>query len=120
MKRIEAIIRPERLEHVSAALEQAGFQGFTIGDVRGHGQSPETTGEWRGQQYELHVTHKLSLVVIVEDDEVYDVAAAIMGGARTGKVGDGLVMVSEISSVYQIRAGASNGEARTSVVGGAG
>ena len=120
MKRIEAIIRPERLEHVSAALEHAGFQGFTIGDVRGHGQSPETTGEWRGQQYELHVTHKLSLVVIVEDHEVYDVAAAIMEGARTGKVGDGLVMVSEISTVYQIRAGASNGEARTSVVGGAG
>ena len=67
MKKVEAVFRPDRLEAVSAALEAAGYGGFTITDVRGHGQSPEKVGEWRGQTYELHVTHKLQIEIIVED-----------------------------------------------------
>ena len=105
MKRIEAVVRPERLGQISAELERAGFKGFTIADVRGHGQSPEKTGEWRGQPYELHVTHKLSIVVIVEDNEVNGVVTAIVRGGYSGKVGDGLITVSDIVGVYQIRAG---------------
>ena len=109
MKRVEAIVRPERLGQVSAELEAHGFKGFTISDVRGHGQSPEKVGEYRGQTYELHVTHKLAIVVIVEDTEVKDVVTAIVKGGYTGRVGDGLVTVSDIVGVYQIRAGVPAG-----------
>jgi nitrogen regulatory protein P-II 1 len=105
VKKIEAIIRPDRLATVSASLEQKGFHGFTIADVRGHGQSPERVGEWRGQTYEVHVTHKLELTVIVEDQEVTDCVAAIVAGARTGNLGDGLIAVSDLTTVYQIRTG---------------
>jgi len=105
VKRVEAVVRPERLGQIAAELEQHGFTGFTISDVRGHGQSPEKVGEYRGQTYELHVTHKLSVVVIVEDGEVQACVTAIVRGAYTGKIGDGLVTVSEIAGVYQIRAG---------------
>jgi nitrogen regulatory protein P-II 1 len=105
MKRVEAIFRPDRVGSLAAALEAKGFQGFTITDVRGHGQSPEAVGEWRGQTYELHVTHKLSIEMIVSDEEVDDAVEAIIAGTRTGALGDGLITVTELAAVYQIRAG---------------
>jgi len=105
VKRVEAVVRPERLGQIAAELEQHGFQGFTISDVRGHGQSPEKVGEYRGQSYELHVAHKLAIVVIVEDGEVQNAVTAIVRGGYTGKVGDGLITVSDIVGVHQIRAG---------------
>src|SRR5436190_16504847 len=105
MKRVEAVFRPEKLTEVAAQLEQTGYAGFTIVDVRGHGQSPEKVGEWRGQTYELHVTHKLQISMIVEDDEVQGVVRAIMAGARTGAVGDGLITVYYVATVFSIRPG---------------
>src|SRR5206468_10806214 len=112
MKRIEAVIRPERFDHVAEKLKEAGLAGFTIADVRGHGQSPERVGEWRGQSYEIHVTHKLAIELIVEDDEVTKGIGAIIAGAKTGNLGDGLITVSEVVGVYQIRTGmpVSSGE----------
>ncbi|GAC1419407.1 MAG: P-II family nitrogen regulator [Actinomycetota bacterium] len=103
MKRIEAVVRPERLGMIAAELEVLGFKGFTISDVRGHGQSPEKQGEWRGQTYELHVTHKLKVEIYVEDAEVESVTGAIGRGAWTGRVGDGLISVSDVTSVTMIR-----------------
>jgi nitrogen regulatory protein PII len=111
MMKVEGIFRPERLGNVTAELEHAGFSGFTVSDVRGHGQSPEATGEYRGQSYQLHVAHKLAIEIIVEPKEVEQVVGAIVRGARTGNVGDGLVTVSELSAVYQIRTGAPAGAA---------
>ena len=105
MKKVEAIFRPERLGEVAVRLEEAGYHGFTISDVRGHGQSPEQVGEWRGQAYELHVTHKLSIEIIVDDHEVDSVVEAIIRGAHTGATGDGLITVTDLSGIYQIRAG---------------
>jgi nitrogen regulatory protein P-II 1 len=105
MNKVEAVCRPDRLDAVSAALEQAGYGGFTIIDVRGHGQSHEKVGEWRGQTYELHITHKLQIEIILEDDEVEAVVKAIMAGAHTGAVGDGLISVTELAAVYSIRTG---------------
>ena len=102
MKRVEAIIRPERLGEVAALLEQAGLSGFTITDVRGHGRSPERSGEYRGHSYELLVAHKLLVSLFVEDDEVEAAAGAIAAGASTGQVGDGLVAVSEVTTMYRI------------------
>ncbi len=108
MKKVEAVFRPDRLEAVSASLESQGYSGFTIIDVRGHGQSPEKKGEWRGQTYELHVTHKLLVEIIVEDAEVDAVVAAIIAGAQTGQVGDGLISVTDLSAVFSIRTGGKN------------
>lgn len=103
MKRIDAIFRPERLESVAASLDAAGFHGFTITDARGHGRSAERTGEWRGVSYEMLVTHKLAITVIADDDEVEPVIKAIAQGAATGAVGDGLITVTDLAAVYQIR-----------------
>jgi nitrogen regulatory protein P-II 1 len=105
MKKVDAIIRPDRFDNVAQILEEEGFSGFTISDVRGHGQSPENVGEWRGQKYELHVTHKLQISMIVEDGEVQDVVKAIIAGARTGALGDGLVTVTDVAAVYSVRTG---------------
>ncbi len=105
MKRIECVIRPDRFDHVAEKLKEAGLAGFTIADVRGHGQSPEKTGEWRGQTYELSVTHKLQVTIIVEDDEVAAAIEAVVAGAYTGNVGDGLITVSDVVAVYNIRNG---------------
>lgn len=104
MKRVEAIFRPERLDHVIASLDEAGFHGFTIQDARGHGRSPEKVGEWRGVPYEVTVTHKLTITVIAEDDEVDKVVWAISRGASTGALGDGLITVTELVAVFPIRA----------------
>ena len=101
MKRIEAIFRPERLDYVIASLDDAGFHGYTIQDARGHGRTPEKVGEWRGVPYEVTVTHKLTMTVIVEDDEVEKVVAAISRGASTGALGDGLVTVTELVAVFR-------------------
>jgi nitrogen regulatory protein PII len=102
MKRIEAIVRPERLGEIAACLEAAGLSGFTISDVRGHGRSPERTGEYRGHSYELLVTHKLHVTVFVEDDEIDKAIQAISSGAATGQVGDGLIAVSDVVGMYRI------------------
>jgi nitrogen regulatory protein P-II 1 len=102
MKRVEAIIRPERLGEVAALLGQAGLHGFTISDVRGHGRARERTGEYRGNSYEMLVTHKLLVSLFVEDEEVESAVSAIAAGAGTGQVGDGLVAVSEVTTMYRI------------------
>ena len=104
MKRVEAIIRSERLGEVAAMLGSEGLEGFTISDVRGHGRSPERTGEYRGNAYEMLVTHKLQICLFVEDDEVEKAVGAIAGGAATGQVGDGLVAVSDVVQMYRISA----------------
>src|SRR5436309_9922450 len=103
MKRIEAVIRPDRFDNVAEQLKEAVLTGFTIADVRGHGQSPEKVGEWRGQTYELSVAHKLQVTVIVEDEEVATAVEAIVTGAYSGNLGDGLITVSDVVAVYNIR-----------------
>jgi nitrogen regulatory protein P-II 1 len=104
MKRIEAIIRPERIDRVAELLDAADVRGFTISDARGHGRSPDRMGEWRGVAYEMLVTHKIVITVLVEDDEVEAAVMAIAQGAGTGSVGDGLITVSDVVAVYQISA----------------
>ena len=110
MKRIEAIIRPERLGEVASNLEAKGLSGFTITDVRGHGTSPELTGEYRGNVYEMLVSHKLLVTLFVEDDEVDASVAAISAGAHTGQVGDGIITVGEVAAVYRIASAGAAGD----------
>jgi nitrogen regulatory protein PII len=112
MKRIEGIFRPYRLQNVAAALDAAGFHGFTIVDARGHGRAADKVGEWRGVPYEMMVTHKLVITVYVDDHEVDTAVRAIATGAATGHVGDGFIAVSDLAAVYQVRAvAAGNGDA---------
>ena len=101
MKRVEGIIRPDRLGEVASLLESCGLTGFTMFDARGHGQLIRK-GEYRGQSFEMLVNHKLMIVVFVEDDEVEMAVRAIVGGAATGAVGDGLVGVSDIAEMYRV------------------
>ena len=101
MKRVEGVIRPDRLGEVASLLESSGRTGFTMSDVRGHGQLVKT-GEYRGQAFEMLVNHKLLIIIFVEDDEVEIAVRAIVGGAATGQVGDGLVVVSDITAMYRI------------------
>jgi nitrogen regulatory protein P-II 1 len=105
VKRIEAIVRPELLHKVQDALETAGYGGFTISDVRGHGQQTSERGAWRGEEFELHVTHKILLTVFCEDDETPFVVERLLEAARTGNVGDGIVTVSEVLAAYLTRTG---------------
>ena len=104
MKRIEAIVRPERVDRIADLLDEAGLHGFTISDARGHGRSPDRVGEYRGVTYELIVTHKIALTVLVDDDEVDAAVDAISRGAATGSLGDGIIAVSPLDAVYQISA----------------
>lgn len=105
MKRIEAVIRPERLGQVAALLGEAGITGFTISDVRGHGLAPQATGEYRGHTFEMLVAHKLLVTVFVDDDEAEAAVKAIAGGGATeSQFGDGFVAVSEVSAMYRIGA----------------
>lgn len=105
MKKVEAIIRPEQLLAVEQALESKGFGGFTISDVRGHGNQEVERGAWRGEAYELHVIHKISIAVLCEDEETPLVVETIMESARTGGVGDGIVVVTEVLAAFLTRTG---------------
>ena len=105
MKRVEAIIRPELLQRVQDALEESGFGGFTISDVRGHGQQQSEQGSWRGEKFELHVTHKILLTVFCEDDETPFVVDKLLEAGKTGTVGDGIVTVSDVLAAYLTRTG---------------
>lgn len=111
MKRVQAVIRPEKLESVQHRLAELGFTGMMVADVRGHGSEAGATGEYRGSPFTMTVKHKLMVDLLVEDDEVTVVVDAIAGVARTGQVGDGLIFVQEVSAVYQIRTGATGGAA---------
>jgi nitrogen regulatory protein PII len=103
MKRVQAVIRPERLDPVQEALALAGFDGFMVLDVRGHGAEASPSGEWRGVPYSMSVKHKLMVDVLVEDDEVETAAKAIKMAASTGQAGDGLLFVMDVVAVAPLR-----------------
>lgn len=111
MKRVDAIIRSDRLGEVAACLALAGLSGYTISDVRGHGRAPSGAGEYRGHTYELLVTHKLLVTVFVETAEVDKAVRAITAGGSTGQVGDGMIAVSPVEAMYRISAATNDGPA---------
>jgi len=106
MKKIEAIIRPLRLEAVKTALAEAGVTGMTVSDVRGSGRSsgqrPDT---FRGEQYILHLPPKIKLELTVRDDAVDEVIETILEHARTGQEGDGKIFVLPATDALRIRTG---------------
>jgi nitrogen regulatory protein P-II 1 len=103
MKRIEAIIRPERLPAVKAALDEIGYPGMTISEVKGHGIQKGITEQWRGRQYRLEFLPKLWLLIVVDDAHAEKVVDAILDNAATGQVGDGKIFVSTVDEVIRVR-----------------
>jgi len=111
MKKVEAIIRPFKLEDVKIALVNAGIVGMTVSEVRGFGRQKGQVERYRGSEFTVEFLQKLKLEIVVDDDKVDTVIGAIQDSARTGEIGDGKVFVSTIDSVIRIRTGEAGSSA---------
>jgi nitrogen regulatory protein P-II 1 len=105
MKKIEAIIKPFKLDEVKTALTKIGIQGMTITEVKGFGRQKGHTESYRGTEYAIDFLPKSKIELMVIDDWVTQVIAAIERVARTGKIGDGKIFVSPVEEVIRIRTG---------------
>ncbi|OGW86706.1 MAG: transcriptional regulator [Omnitrophica bacterium RIFCSPHIGHO2_02_FULL_46_11] len=103
MKKIEAIIRPEKLDEVRAALERSGYPGITITEVEGHGLQKGVVQQWRGEEYRVDILPKVKVEIVVGDGEAETIIQSIIESAYTGSVGDGKVFVYDVSEVVRIR-----------------
>ena len=103
MKKVEAIIRPFKLDEVKIALVNAGIVGMTISEVRGFGRQKGQTERYRGSEYTVEFLQKLKIEVVVEDDQVDMVIDKIVNASRTGEIGDGKIFVSSLDEVIRIR-----------------
>ncbi len=111
MKKIEAVIQPFKLDDVREALKGIGHDRVTIYDVRGHGRQKGHKEIYRGQEYEVDLLPKVKLESYVPNDRVDEVVSTIVESARTGKIGDGKVFVSDIASAVRIRSGETDDDA---------
>ncbi|MCA1903236.1 MAG: transcriptional regulator [Cyanobacteria bacterium M5B4] len=111
MKKIEAIIRPFKLDEVKIALVNAGVVGMTVSEVRGFGRQKGQTERYRGSEYTVEFLQKLKVEIVVEDDQVDLVVQSITNSARTGEIGDGKIFISNIDRVIRIRTGETDLEA---------
>ena len=105
MKKIEAIIKPFKLDEVKEALQELGVQGMTVTEVKGYGRQKGHTELYRGAEYVVDFLPKIKIEVVVSDDQLEAALEAIVGAARTGRIGDGKIFVSEITDVLRIRTG---------------
>ena len=103
MKKIEAIVKPFKLEEVKDAIAGAGVEGMTVTEVKGFGRQKGHTEIYRGSEYTVDFLPKLKIEIVVADDLADDVVGAIIKSAKTGKIGDGKVFVSNIESATRIR-----------------
>ena len=111
MKKIEAIIRPFKLEDVKIALVNAGIVGMTVSEVRGFGRQKGQVERYRGSEFTVEFLQKLKVEVVVENEKVSSVIDAIAEAAKTGEIGDGKIFISSIDSVVRIRTGEKDKEA---------
>jgi nitrogen regulatory protein P-II 1 len=111
MKKIEAIIKPFKLEDVKDALSEAGITGMTVTDVKGYGRQQGHSELYRGAEYVVDFLAKTKLELIVNDEEVEKCVDIITSSAKTGKIGDGKIFVLPIDDVVRIRTGESGTEA---------
>ena len=105
MKLIKAIIRPNKVDDVRAALEKMNISGLTITEVRGHGKQKGHTAIYRGKEYNVTLLPKLEIDLVVADEATDEAVKAIMQAARTGEIGDGRVFVLPVGQTYRIRTG---------------
>jgi nitrogen regulatory protein P-II 1 len=103
MKKIEAIIKPFKLEEVKDALAEVGIEGMTVSEVKGFGRQKGHTEIYRGSEYTVDFLPKIKLEVVISDEHLDAAVAAIVKAAKTGKIGDGKVFVSNIEEAVRIR-----------------
>ena len=105
MKKVEAIIKPHKLDDVKAALTQVGVQGLTVSEVRGFGRQKGHKEQYRGAEYTVDLVPKVKVEVVVSDGAAAAAVEAIVRAARTGEIGDGKVFVTNLESALRIRTG---------------
>jgi nitrogen regulatory protein P-II 1 len=111
MKRIEAIIKPFKLEDVKEALSEAGITGMTVSDVKGYGRQQGHSELYRGAEYVVDFIPKIKVDLVVEANQVDSTIELIANAAKTGKIGDGKIFVSNVEKVVRIRTGETDEEA---------
>ena len=111
MKKIEAVVRPDKIGEVKASLSSEGYPSMTVSDVRGRGNQEGMKQSWRGEEYQVDMLNKTKVEVVVPDSEVDSVIEAITEGARTGDIGDGKIFVSPVEKTVRIRTGEEDEEA---------
>ena len=111
MKKIEAIIKPFKLDEVKEALQEIGIQGLSVTEVKGFGRQKGHTELYRGAEYVVDFLPKVKIEVALDDNQVEPAIAAIIDAAKTDKIGDGKIFVSTIEQAIRIRTGESGSEA---------
>ena len=111
MIKIEAVIRPQRLDEVKTALDDLGVTGMTVTEVRGSGKQKGYTQHYRGAEYTVNLIQKLKLEIVAADNEVDRIVDAISAAARTGEIGDGKIFLSSVLDAIRIRTGERGGDA---------
>ncbi len=111
MKKIEAIIKPFKLDEVKEALQDIGLQGLSVIEVKGFGRQKGHTELYRGAEYVVDFLPKVKMEIVLGDDQLDAAVDAILGAARTDKIGDGKIFVSEITQAVRIRTGESGEDA---------
>ncbi len=111
MKKIEAVIKPFKLDEVREALQELGASGLTVTEVKGFGRQKGHTELYRGAEYTVDFLPKVKVEVIVAEDMVEKALDAVIKAARTGKIGDGKIFVTEVSQVVRIRTGETDEDA---------
>ena len=111
MKKIEAVIKPFKLDEVKEALQELGVQGMTVLEAKGYGRQKGQTELYRGAEYVVDFLPKMKIEVVVSDDQLAAASEAITTAARTGRIGDGKIFVSNLVDVVRIRTGESGAQA---------
>ncbi len=111
MKKIEAIIKPFKLDEVKEALQDSGVQGLSVIEVKGFGRQKGHTELYRGAEYVVDFLPKVKIEVVLDDDQVDGAIEAIVDAAKTDKIGDGKIFVSPVEQAIRIRTGESGSEA---------
>ncbi|HVO75225.1 MAG TPA: P-II family nitrogen regulator [Ignavibacteriaceae bacterium] len=103
MKKIEAIIHPYKLDEVHEALQEAGFSGLTVTEVKGHGKEAGQIGSYRGTEYTMEFIPKLKIELVCPDNKVYNAIAIVISSAKTGHVGDGKIFINTVEEAIRVR-----------------
>ncbi len=111
MKKIEAIIKPFKLEDVKDALTEKGINGMTVSEVKGYGRQQGHSELYRGAEYVVDFLPKIKIELVVSAEQVDDIVDTIVEAAKTGKIGDGKIFVSDIDKIVRIRTGETDNEA---------
>ncbi len=111
MKKIEAVIKPFKLEDVKDALAEMGITGMTVSEVKGYGRQKGHSELYRGAEYVVDFLPKVKMEMVVDDEQVDSVVETVVEAARTGKIGDGKIFVSDIDRIIRIRTGETDTEA---------